>query len=244
MSRLIAFGCSNTLGQALPDIWNFDKNKPNNDKGPSKYAWPQLLANKLDVECINNGIQGNAPKDTWWLIMNFPFKDNDIVTILWPHIFRTTFLTEPTPENNPQYYEPLWPAYYSRWQNHRQVRVWADERGGSAWSKQHSKYYIKHYQFYLDCILDLYVRADQIRYFLNEKNIKNFHALSHENITTFGHYLTDENKFHIENVDMSFMKNFLYWRYNFLDFGLDNLHPGTKTHQMIADSLHKEICQD
>lgn len=244
MGRLIAFGCSNTFGQALPDVWDFNKNKPV-DKTPSKYAWPQLLADKLNFECVNNGIQGNSPKDTWWLVMNFSFKDNDIVTILWPHIFRTTFFTEPTAENNRWYHEPLWPSFSDRWENHKQVRIWTakqQETGNETWSQQHSKYYIKHYQFYLDCILDLYVRADQIRHFLGKKSIKNVHVLSHENINVVDNYMEDKNKFHIENIDMSFIKTFKPWHHDFLDYGLDNLHPGKKTHEMIADCMYKELC--
>jgi len=83
MSRLITFGSSTTFGQALPDTWDYKKNIPISEQGPSKYAWPQLLANKLDVECINLSIPGSSNKEIWYTILNTKFKPNDKVIILW-----------------------------------------------------------------------------------------------------------------------------------------------------------------
>ena len=64
MNRLIAFGCSNTFGQALEDCWDYEKN----DVGeyPSKLAWPSVLSKKLDLECHNHALPGASNK----LIMN------------------------------------------------------------------------------------------------------------------------------------------------------------------------------
>mgnify|MGYP003309481114 CR=1 FL=1 len=82
MTRLIAFGCSHTYGQALPDIWDHKKNKEITTQGPSKYAWPQILSDKLNLECINLGSPGASNKEVWFHIVNTEFKKSDIV-ILW-----------------------------------------------------------------------------------------------------------------------------------------------------------------
>ena len=82
--RLVAFGCSNTFGQALPDVWDYKKNVSISKQGPSKYAWPQVLADKLNLECVNLGTPGASNKEVWFHIVNTEFKKSDIVIILWP----------------------------------------------------------------------------------------------------------------------------------------------------------------
>ena len=84
MTRLITFGCSNTFGQALPDVWDYEKNEEILDSGPSKYAWPQVLADKLNLECVNLGLPASSNKEVWFHIVNTEFKKSDIVIILWP----------------------------------------------------------------------------------------------------------------------------------------------------------------
>lgn len=81
--RLITFGCSCTFGQALPDIWDYKKNIPILEQGPSKYAWPQLLADKLNLECVNLGIPGSSNKEIWYTILNTEFFKDDIVIVMW-----------------------------------------------------------------------------------------------------------------------------------------------------------------
>jgi hypothetical protein len=80
--RLVAFGCSNTFGGALPDVWGKETRK-DITSNQSKYAWPQLLANKLNIECVNNGIPGASNKEIWYRILKFKFHKNDIVVVNW-----------------------------------------------------------------------------------------------------------------------------------------------------------------
>lgn len=87
MSRLIAFGCSFTRGTALDDVWDF-KNKCSIFPQPSKYAWPQLLADKLDIECVNLGKGGYSNKAIWHTITNFDFNPSDIIFIHWSFLDR------------------------------------------------------------------------------------------------------------------------------------------------------------
>ena len=87
--RLITFGDSNTYGQALPDCyWD----KPGLI-GPSKFAWPQLLADKLGMECHNAGIPGSSNKLIMHQLMSFPLLPTDTVVVLWSFPERYCHLT-------------------------------------------------------------------------------------------------------------------------------------------------------
>ncbi len=81
MSRLVAFGCSAITGMSLPDVY------PKNNK-TSVYAWPNTLAKRMQLECVNLGIPGNSNINILRQILNFEFKEKDIVVILWTHFTR------------------------------------------------------------------------------------------------------------------------------------------------------------
>lgn len=85
--RLVAFGCSYTRGTALDDIWDF-KNNCSIFPQPSKYAWPQVIADELGIECVNLGKGGYSNKAIWHTIVNFDFEPNDIVFIHWSYLDR------------------------------------------------------------------------------------------------------------------------------------------------------------
>lgn len=81
--RLIAFGCSHTYGVGLKDCW-LDIGGPG-DLPPSKLAWPQLMANKLNIECINASKWGSSNREIWHRIINFDFKSDDIIIAQWTY---------------------------------------------------------------------------------------------------------------------------------------------------------------
>lgn len=82
MKRLIAFGCSLTYGHGLPDC-HVAPHYP----GPvaSKQAWPEIAAQQLNRTCINMATPGSSNKRIWHNIINFKFKKDDIVIILWSY---------------------------------------------------------------------------------------------------------------------------------------------------------------
>lgn len=73
MSRLITFGCSLTDGQALDS---------------RDQAWPQQLANLMNLPVENKGKKGSSTKRIWWEIMQTDFDPNDTVVCLWTHLDR------------------------------------------------------------------------------------------------------------------------------------------------------------
>lgn len=95
MTRLVAFGCSYTRGTALDDVWDF-KNNCSIFPHPSKYAWPQLIADKLNLECINLGKGGYSNKAIWHSVLNFEFKYDDLIFIHWSYLDRYHFFEDKT----------------------------------------------------------------------------------------------------------------------------------------------------
>lgn len=91
MSRLIAFGCSLTYGHGLPDCI-----VPPLDPGlePSKLAWPNIVANNLNLECVNNSSPGSSNKRIWHSIINFNFEKDDLVFVLWSYGERYAILKD------------------------------------------------------------------------------------------------------------------------------------------------------
>ena len=84
MSRLITFGCSYTYGAYLPDCIKHLKDG-SSCQGPtaSKLAWPQLLGNRLGLEVHNMSTVGSSNLEILYHILNFKFKSDDIVVVMW-----------------------------------------------------------------------------------------------------------------------------------------------------------------
>jgi hypothetical protein len=89
MARLIAFGSSYTYGHGLPDCY-IPPNQPGD--APSKHAWPSAVADILNTECVNMSECGISNKHIWHTVVNFNFKKNDTVIILWTYLERSAIL--------------------------------------------------------------------------------------------------------------------------------------------------------
>ena len=93
MERLIAFGCSITYGHGLPDCFVAPDNS---GPVPSKVSWPELVAKYMNKECVNVAVPGASNKHIWHKIINFKFKENDTVFILWTFPSRTSVIKHNT----------------------------------------------------------------------------------------------------------------------------------------------------
>ena len=67
MNNLFAFGCSLTYGHGMEDNWDSNNNRPF-DCSPSKKAWPFLLANMLNYNCINLAQPGASNKEILYIL--------------------------------------------------------------------------------------------------------------------------------------------------------------------------------
>ncbi len=85
MPRLVTFGCSFVYGHALPDC-----HIPPDDHGPnpSKYAWPQLLAEKLGYECLNLSIPGSGNLQILMEVLKTKFDKDDLVILAFSYFLR------------------------------------------------------------------------------------------------------------------------------------------------------------
>lgn len=99
MPRLIAFGCSNTYGQGLPDCHLLDKRNNLYSAGPnpSKYAWPSVLGKLLNRSVINLADPGGSNRNIWYKAVNFEYQPEDIVVLHWTFLYRTVALWQDKP---------------------------------------------------------------------------------------------------------------------------------------------------
>ena len=142
--RLIAFGCSFTRGTALDDVWDFEKSCSIFPQ-PSKYAWPQVIADELGLECINLGKGGYSNKAIWHTIINFDFQPKDVIFIHWSYLDRYHFF-----EN-------------------KKTSYIVDHKGNTPRDKAFFKYLHSEY----DMLNDMYMRVNHIDNLL--QNHKRYH---------------------------------------------------------------------
>ena len=81
MPRLVAFGCSYTYGEALPDCYEPESGRAG--PHPSIFAWPNVLADRLKLECVNRGAPAFSNAAILSRVLDFKFNHDDICVILW-----------------------------------------------------------------------------------------------------------------------------------------------------------------
>lgn len=146
--RIVAFGCSYTYGHALPDCIEGEFKA---GAEPSKYAWPQLLADHYVVPCENQGKCGGSNKEIWYRAINFPYQKNDIVLILWSHFDR-----------------------FCVFMNCKKIHVigpWLD-------NDKKTKGFYKHMYTERDAEYDFLLRANHLKAYLDRLGIINFQMLT------------------------------------------------------------------
>lgn len=116
MGRLVAFGCSITYGHGLSDCL-----VPGNGPGlnTSKLAWPELVADKLGIKCVNQAKCGSSNQRILHSILEFDFEPGDIAAILWSFKGRSMVMMDDAqprdilPSHNPASEMDFINAYYS-----------------------------------------------------------------------------------------------------------------------------------
>lgn len=84
MPRLIAFGCSYTYGEGLPDCYKDGQAGPY----PSRLSWPTLVATKLGISMNNLALPGAGNAEILDRVLRFQFEPDDICMIMWTHFVR------------------------------------------------------------------------------------------------------------------------------------------------------------
>jgi hypothetical protein len=153
MSRLITFGDSFTYGHGLADCHVEGKNWAG--PTPSKFAWSQVLGDKLGLEVINQSKPGHSNIQILRDILSFDFVPTDLVVVGWTYavrdyIFKKNFLG-------------------------MDVSFMV-----SPWSKDKSvlkKYLSVHNDYDLSIRAGLYIHHSEC--FLKTKNVKQYHFCAH-----------------------------------------------------------------
>jgi hypothetical protein len=217
MSNLFAFGCSHTYGYGLPDVVQYMTGKEiyptkfgKNYNFGSKFAWPQLLANKLNLECYNYGCCGANGKEVVWLITqclqhNMIFN-KDTVAILWP-AFSRTGIFENDPLCNPS----------------SQVitnRIWADKG-----NKRSKVFYYSYYNEY-DFAIQRWQEIILVDLLCKERGINCYHSTYNKELTPAEVGLKSITK----NMNIDFMQG-SPWS---VDFSADGKHHGPKSNELLA----------
>jgi len=151
---IVAFGCSNTYGEGLPDCFPCNLSTP-----PSKLAWPQLLGNMFDRNVVNNSKPGCSNKYIEYSILeNEHIKEDDIVVILWTYYDRTTTYNE---DKHPYRILPsdLHPG----------------KDASTSANLKNTKFYYENIHSNFDSWRDFYTRLNNVRDYLDSKKIKNYH---------------------------------------------------------------------
>ena len=248
MNRLVTFGCSHTFGQALPDVWDSEKRKHLFHNGASKYAWPQILANKLNIECANQGKPGASVKEIWYRIVNFDFQKEDIVIVLYtiePRsclIFSDQISDHDIVSNKKDW--RLFCDYFPEPNIKSKEKILPISSG-----EEHTiadRYFKFIYDPY-DYIMDIYMRINYIDMFLKNKINKLLHYSTKDvtEITSIPLSIRKqiEVKWHKTKINSSafyrmrseeYLKNY--------EVALDGLHPGIKGHEAFAIIVYEELC--
>lgn len=118
MSRLITFGCSYTYGTGLPDCKNWMFNKLHNFK-PSKMGWASLLADKLDLELVNESFPGSSNTEIMYNILKYDYHKDDTVVIMWTHYVRDMLF-------NSAHKYPFFRDRLGPWAKTHKERLWTE----------------------------------------------------------------------------------------------------------------------
>lgn len=89
--RLVAFGCSITYGDTLPDCYTADQSDPMGYRAgadPSLYAWPSMAAGLLGMPCLNLGRSGSSNTRILMDILRHDWQPGDVAAVLWTYINR------------------------------------------------------------------------------------------------------------------------------------------------------------
>tara|TARA_A100001388_G_C28666141_1_gene449220 strand:- start:294 stop:950 length:657 start_codon:yes stop_codon:yes gene_type:complete len=216
IKRIMAFGCSITYGEGLIDCLDSNNMRP---PYPSEYAWPACLGKTFDCPVQNLGHPGTSNKNICNQILQQRYKKDDVAIILWTDFARTTFYTDET--------------------------RWIDIQPSSTllqkpWKRKIAKSFYKTLYFDINQNIESYSAINFAKLYLDEKGVKNYHFIWAE-LPFNNTKEPDWNKVNIRYINLYQDHN---PNYIFIDYASDDLHPGIKTQNLIADTMSNIILND
>tara|TARA_B100001248_G_scaffold155090_1_gene116722 strand:+ start:45199 stop:45906 length:708 start_codon:yes stop_codon:yes gene_type:complete len=226
MDRLVAFGCSNTYGEGLPDCWIDENGNPSLTKvgqhgpKPSKFAWPRLIADNLKRKCVNFAVPGASNKHILDIILHTKFVKGDIVVIMWSYFDRYCVFQGLNRAN--------WRGgAIQRFMPMDLQKVGTNRIPPQGTNISKSLAYYEHIHNDVDACYDSIVRMNMAKYHLDAIGIKNYHVTCEgEHIEKIPHF--NWNRVNLYQVTT---KSF------FVDMARDSLHPGRGSHMVAARDI-------
>ena len=204
--RLVTFGCSFTYGSGLSDCFTLPDGP---GLVPSKFSWPQLVANELNMDCFNMSFPGSSNKEILNTLLNFKFDSTDVVIVMWSFISRWCILKDQTSFSR---------VVYSGF--------------GEDAALQYDKIFTIE-----DLQLDFIYRANFAKFYLDNKNLKNYH-LSVNLKDSSPKVMPTWNSVNFSKLSLTEMQKYTLPA---LDTANGNPHPGPEAHQIVAMGLCDEI---
>jgi len=214
MPRLLTFGCSFVYGQGLPDCF-----EPPRFPGSvaSKMGWPNILADKLNRECVNFSSPGMGNLTMMMKILGTEYKHDDLVIIGYSFFDRLRchrFLDK----NKGNFLNiPLHSAL------HQDI-----VRADSLNPKIEEEYYWWNYLIFHH--VELFLTSKQVKHYYFHNVFK---GIQHDKPTNF---IKLENFW--DDIDLVIKTP---TKYTDMDLGLDGLHPGLECHKLQAELIYNKI---
>ena len=211
MPRLVTFGCSFAFGQDLADCrhpWH----------NPSKFAWPNLLAEKLGRECLNLSRMGRGNMHILMHVLQTEFHKDDLVIMAYSFFDRYRYYRF-TDFDKGEYMNIPMPS---------------PERDDIVKADTYNPYIDQEYHWYN------YLTMHHIELYLNSKNIENYSFL---NTNVEYHNNRDcPELIKLKNFwpDIHCVLNTGH-NYKDMDFALDGRHPGPESHKLQAQLIYNKL---
>lgn len=220
MARIIAVGCSFTFGHCL----HSEDRRPNI---PSPQAWPALVAQHFNRECVNLSYPAGNPRYCAAKILEFDFEPGDIMLVLWPNLHRNWIVTD-----------------FDRWEN---FEPWEDPFnrnpdlavGANFWTPvvpDYERWWSKGYSNTSDRECEAWMAKHLARLRLKDQGIPcvEYAVPSYDVEKTY----TASCRF-----NTPWITEFPHWHTLYVDRARDGMHPGFKTHKNFAKRWIKTIKQ-
>lgn len=219
MSRLIAFGCSLTQGQALEE-----------DIAYSKLAWPFRLAEKMQLECVNQGENGASAKKIWYNILNFKYEPDDTVVVLWTHMDRWCIINK-NAANQKEYKD--WDIYPDIKEKYRLNTGYYGRRMLPNFPPEDKLMHMWYENFHDEYDMDLqyYLHVAHANTWLKDR-VKNIYNLKASELDRYAWF-----------NEVEFLKTSINKIRQQHPKALDNHHPGQQAMEHFANDIYTEINQ-
>ena len=227
-TRLLAYGCSNTFGEGLDDIWHHDPSLKygNNSGNPSRYAWPRELGKLMNFDEVHNHAEGGASNKKIWLNILQTNIDpiTDTVVVQWTFVDRYSIFYEDGSHERflPNDIENR--KGKMRMSNGIALQKIIDEK------RNRTQDWYENYHSDIDAILDSYCRISQVKHYLDSKGIRNFHFINDKRWA----WQSDS-----QLIDQKICKCLLFKKEH--GVALDGMHPGKKAHKKYAKAIYDFI---